>query len=180
MTEQVPWLIRRLGQDDLPAFRVLRLEALRAHPEAFGVTAEEEELGDTGRLIVAPPGITVGAFAGDRLIACAGLTVSDRIKQSHAGQVFGFYVVPAWRGAGIGDKLIAALIAHARAVRLRFLKLAVTVGNGPARLLYRRSGFHAYGIEPDGLNVAGVFYDVEFMALNFEHTGSMHAPEATR
>ncbi len=179
MTEGPQWLIRRLGQGDLPALRLLRLEALRAHPEAFGVTAEEEAQEDTARLVVAPPGIMLGGFAVGRLIACAGFMVSHRIKQRHKGQVFGFYVAPAWRGTGIGDGLLAGLIAEGRATNLRTLMLSVTVGNTPARFLYRRNGFQAYGIEPDGLNLAGTFYDLEFMALNLEQNGSMHAQSAT-
>jgi ribosomal protein S18 acetylase RimI-like enzyme len=169
MTARPSWLIRRLVQTNLAALRPLRLEALRAHPEAFGATVDEEERSDTARLIVEPPGIIVGGFAGEQLIASAGLMVYDRSKQRHVGHVFGFYVKPEWRGAGIGDGLLSALINHANTIKLRSLTLSVTIGNAPARNLYRRAGFLGYGIEPDGLVVAGVYYDLELMVLKLDY-----------
>ena len=36
------YVIRRLGHDDAAAFRVVRLEALQAHPEAFGADFQDE------------------------------------------------------------------------------------------------------------------------------------------
>ncbi len=168
MTAPSAWQVRQLRPGDLGAFRLLRLEALRAHPEAFGVTAEEEESDDTARLIAAPPGAALGAFASEALIGSAVLTVSPREKQRHKGHVVSVYVAPEWRGAGVGMALMDVLIAHARQTGLRSLTLSVTAGNDSARRLYRRFGFVTYGVEPDGLLAGGRLYDLDLMVLRLE------------
>jgi len=42
MSEPSPVAVRKLEDADLPQFHLLRLEALRLHPEAFGVSFGEE------------------------------------------------------------------------------------------------------------------------------------------
>jgi GNAT superfamily N-acetyltransferase len=143
----------------------LRLEALRSHPEAFGADASEETPEVIGRLIGSHPSVTLGAFAGETLVGMAGLAVPDRIKTRHKGHLWGFYVAPAFRGAGLSGALMAALIAHARGIGLMGLTLTVTAGNDAARRLYAECGFRSYGVEPGGLLVGGKLYDVEQMAM---------------
>jgi ribosomal protein S18 acetylase RimI-like enzyme len=158
-------VIRRLEQADLPAFRELRLQALQAHPEAFGVTFEEEQAADIARLLSPAPGIALGGFDGERLTGSAVMTVPDRIKQRHKGHIVAVYVAPDQRGRGLGKALIAALIAHAKAVGLRQVTLSVTVSNDAAHALYRAAGFTTYGVEPGSLYVDGRYLDVELMVL---------------
>lgn len=58
-----------------------------------------------------------------------------------AGWVAGMGIAPAWRGAGHGAMLLSALIARARALGLRELRLEVLEQNEPAHCLYTRLGF---------------------------------------
>ena len=72
-----------MDQSDLPAYRVIRLEALQRHPEAFLSAYEDEaaEALDTyKRMIAAPPSATFGCFVDDALVGIAGLIVSPRAK----------------------------------------------------------------------------------------------------
>jgi ribosomal protein S18 acetylase RimI-like enzyme len=168
-SDRSAWLIRRLTQSDLPAYRPLRLAALRDHPEAFGSSFEEEQA-DTpeipmSRLIVRPPGITLGGFVTDLLVGTACLAVSPRIKQRHKGHVLAVYVTPEWRGTGLARDLMDDLVGHARATGLITLTLSVTVGNEPARHLYLRAGFRTYGVEPRSLRIGADLFDEELMAL---------------
>jgi ribosomal protein S18 acetylase RimI-like enzyme len=51
-------------------------------------------------------------------------------------------VEPHARGSGVGQALLSAAEAHARANGLGYISLMVTEGNGPARAMYDRAGFH--------------------------------------
>ncbi len=163
------WVIRRLTQDDLPAYRPVRLAALRDHPEAFGSSFEEEQgcapRADMARLIAGPPGITLGGFVAGRLVGTASLMVSPRIKQLHKGHVSAVYVAPEWRGSGLARGLLDGIVAYARTGGLISLTLSVSIGNEPARRLYVRAGFRGYGVEPRSLRIGATLVDEELMAL---------------
>jgi GNAT superfamily N-acetyltransferase len=169
MTGQPDWLIRPLTLDDLPAFRPVRLAALRDHPEAYGASYEEELQGgpnnDIGRLIVSPPGVTLGAFVADRLVGTVCLSVTSRVKTRHKGHLSAVYIVPEWRGTGLARELLAGVIDHARSIGLIALTLSVTVGNETARHLYLRAGFRSYGVEPRSLLIGATLWDEELMVL---------------
>jgi len=78
MTAPAPWTIRRLTAADIPAFRVVRLEALRRHPRAYGSSYEEEvdyALDDYATRWPAAPGGMFGGFADGRLVGITGLQV---------------------------------------------------------------------------------------------------------
>ncbi|MEX0831751.1 MAG: ribosomal protein S18-alanine N-acetyltransferase [Nitriliruptoraceae bacterium] len=64
------------------------------------------------------------------------------------GHVLTVAVAPAWQGAGIGSKLIAALLDAADAAGLAGVTLEVRVGNLAARRMYRRAGFIDAGTRP--------------------------------
>jgi len=166
------WLIRRLRQSDLPAFRPVRLAALRDHPEAFGTSYKEELDGapgsDIARLIVDPPSATLGGFADGSLVGTTCMMVSPRIKQRHKGHLSAVYVVPEWRGTGLARALLDAAVGQARAANLSSLTLSVTVGNEAARRLYLRAGFRSYGVEPRGLRIGSDLLDEELMVLLLE------------
>jgi ribosomal protein S18 acetylase RimI-like enzyme len=161
----VPWLIRRLGQGDLPLFRALRLKALRQHPNAFGSSFEEEQGSDLARMIGDAPSATYGGFVENRLVASTGLIVSPKIKQCHKGHVVGVYVAPPWRRTGVAGALLDQIVLDARASGLILLTLSVTAGNTAARLLYLRAGFEVYGTEPLSLRVGTDYLDEDLMAL---------------
>jgi ribosomal protein S18 acetylase RimI-like enzyme len=164
--------VRRLTAADLPAFRTLRLTALRDHPEAFASSYEEEsvlDLAGFARFIPAtPPAAAFGGFVADRLVGSAGLFVQDRPKLRHKGRVVGVYVQPAHRGSGLGRALLDAVIQAARDAGLVLLELSVTRGNDPAQRLYESLGFRAYGLERRALRVRDAWYDDVLMALDLD------------
>jgi ribosomal protein S18 acetylase RimI-like enzyme len=55
------------------------------------------------------------------------------------------WVAPQARGAGLADRLIAAMARHARGQDAPTLTLWVTDGNDRARAFYRRAGFRSTG-----------------------------------
>jgi len=55
-------------------------------------------------------------------------------------------VHPAWRGRGVGRRLLEAIFDEGRATQARSVFLEVRAGNAPARRLYARLGFVELGI----------------------------------
>lgn len=172
--------IRPTHADDAAAFRDLRLEALRTHPEAF----EADYADNLARPIAAwedrvrsgagdEHNITYVAAAGDLLAGMTGIFRHNEIKTRHSGTIWGVYVRPAWRGAGVADALIAACLAWGRAKGLRIVKLGVAATNTAAIRCYLRHSFAVYGIEPEVIYHDAVYYDELLMARR------LAAPEVT-
>jgi ribosomal protein S18 acetylase RimI-like enzyme len=73
------------------------------------------------------------------------------------------YVRPGARQAGIGRKLVEAVIEHARG-HVELLQLSVISDNQPARRLYASLGFEEYGIERRAAKYHGRYHDDVLMA----------------
>lgn len=167
----LPLAIRALTPADADAFRALRLMALAASPEAFGLSvAEEEALAPEifrERLDGSGGSAVFGAFADSHLIGIAGFLPASRLKARHKGTLWGVFVAPEWRGHGLARRLVEEVIAHARGLVL-LLQANVVTTNETARKMYHRLGFVPYGLEERALCVDGVFYDEELLVLDLE------------
>jgi ribosomal protein S18 acetylase RimI-like enzyme len=157
--------LRRLGAEDAAAYREIRLEALADSPHAFSSTLESEQDQPLDRFAARlADDFVLGAFVGARLIGIAGFYVQPRPKHRHKGMLWGMYVRPDHRSAGIGRKLVEAIIAHARQ-HVELLQLFVVADNLPARRLYASLGFVEYGIERHATKYHGEYHDDVLMAL---------------
>jgi ribosomal protein S18 acetylase RimI-like enzyme len=165
-------LIRPLGATDAPAFRELWIRALRAHPEAFGRTADEvdavEVLAERFRQDAdSDLDFVLGAFDGDTLVGMAGCHRERLVKHRHVAFIWGVYVAPEHRGTGLGRRLIVAAVARARTwPDLEYLWLEVTTTNVAARALYASCGFRTMAIKSRSLKVGDRHYDEEMMVLD--------------
>ena len=157
--------LRRLTPQDAALYRDIRLEALADSPDAFASTLEAERGRpfDSFAARLADAHV-VGAFAGPRLAGVAGFSVQAGPKHAHKGMLWGMYVRPAHRGAGIGRVLVEAIIAHARQ-RVELLQLFVVSDNAAARRLYAGLGFVEYGLERHATKYHGQYHDDVLMAL---------------
>jgi RimJ/RimL family protein N-acetyltransferase len=158
--------IRPTREEDAAAYRELRLEALRTHPEAFGADYQESAARPIERWqqnvrdgAGTDLGITYVAEAGDTLVGMTGIYRDNSAKMGHRGMIWGVYVRPEWRGASIADALIGACVAWAREQRLRLVTLAVVTTNAAAIRCYVRCGFSVYGMDPEVIYHGGVYYD---------------------
>jgi ribosomal protein S18 acetylase RimI-like enzyme len=153
--------IRRVTPDvtDAAAYREIRLEALQQNPEAFGSTFETEG--------TQPPdwfsdrltnSIVIGAVRGSLLLGIAGFAIQQGQKRAHKGVLWGMYVRPAAREAGVGEQLVEAVCDLARQ-HVELIQLTVVRDNEPAQRLYSRLGFVEYGLEKDALKQNGRYYD---------------------
>lgn len=163
--------IRPTRAADAPAYRDLRLQGLRDHPEAFGSDFESSaarpieywqermRLGAGGE-----HGVTYVAEAAGELIGVTTLAREELRKIRHNGNIYGVYTRPDWRGAGVADALLEACVESARQLGVRVLKLGVTATNTSAIRLYLRRGFTVYGVDPQVIYHDGVYYDELLMA----------------
>lgn len=143
-----------LDPDDWPEYRTIRLAGLAEAPQAFSSTLERESqfseaqwrqrLTDRAQFVVRQGGQAIGT---------AGAYAEDG-----AAHLVAMWVAPDWRGRGVGDVLIPAVLDWARHDGYSAISLWVTVGNKPAQGLYARHGFRSTGMiqpvrpdEPDHL-----------------------------
>jgi RimJ/RimL family protein N-acetyltransferase len=72
------------------------------------------------------------------------------------------YIRPAARNAGLGKKLVASVLDHARG-RVEMVQLTVVSENEDARRLYSAMGFVEYDFEKRALKQDGRYYDEVLM-----------------
>lgn len=170
--------IDRFTPSEWPIYRDLRLQALAESPDAFGSTLEAERArpdGDWARRLAvaaeAPTDLPLVARVGG---AAAGLAWG-RIQEDEpeVARLFQVWVAPEYRGSGVGQMLLDAVIRWARAAGAREVVLDVTCGETPAMRLYVRAGFRPVG-QPTPLR-AGSSLQVQPMRLGL---GEDTAPSA--
>src|SRR5207249_4664611 len=110
-------------------------------------------------------GPVFGAFRLSELVGTAGFVRREGEKEKHKGLLWGMYVRPDARNAGIGRQLIEAVIDYARQ-HVELIQLSVVSDNERARRLYACLGFIEYGIEKNSLKQRGYYYDEILMALD--------------
>jgi RimJ/RimL family protein N-acetyltransferase len=89
---------------------------------------------------------------------------------SHIGSL-GMGLLPAYRGAGIGRRLLVAALAQARGRGIERVELHVFSDNVRARHLYESLGFIVEGIHPRRIKIDGQYRDDVAMALVFASAG---------
>lgn len=83
---------------------------------------------------------------------------------SHCGSL-GMGVLPAYRGQGIGRRLLAACIAKARAQGITRIELEVRADNERAIALYKAMGFEHEAVKRRAMRFDGVYFDALLMSL---------------
>ena len=160
--------VRLLSSEDAASYRNLRLDGLRAHPEAFGASWEEEA---ARPLAWFADKLSANAiFGGERadvvgLSGVVGFYVLDAMKQRHKGVLWGMFVRSEARGAGLGLSLVTCALEHAQQT-VEEVRLTVVATNTAARNLYERVGFTQYGLERRALKIGEHYHDEVLMALS--------------
>ncbi len=152
----------------------LRLEALQGDPDAFSASAEEHmslSMDEIRRRLGADGSgmLVVGAFEDGLLVGMAGFYPERGMKSRHKGRVWGVYVTPSKRGAGVGRRLLQTVLDQGAAVPgIEQILLSVTATQTAAIGLYRSLGFESFGREPRALKIGGRFVDEEYMILRLD------------
>lgn len=156
--------LRRLNPADAPTYRALMLEAYAGEPQAFTSSHAERAALPLAWWVArlstqAPPReLVLGAFVDGVLAGAAGLAFETRERTRHKATLFGLYVQPARRGAGLGVALVHEVMAWAqRSPGLEIVQLSVTAGNATGLRLYTRCGFVPYGTEPQAVKLGEAY-----------------------
>jgi GNAT superfamily N-acetyltransferase len=138
-------VVRRLTPGDWAAFRAARLAALRDAPEAFGSTAEAAERVDETewRRRLEQRAVFLAEVSTQPVGVAAGIAGDVPLE----AELISMWVTPAWRGHGVGDRLIDVVLGWAVHEGFTVVSLWVARGNTRAERLYARHGFAATGRE---------------------------------
>jgi RimJ/RimL family protein N-acetyltransferase len=151
--------ISRIAPAQLSAYKNLRDEALRLHPDAFDADIESEQarppesyLGRLGLSETLGGSFLLGAWAGHDIIGMIGLERQTQAKLRHSAELNSMMVHPSHTGRGVGLMLVEAAIAQARqAIGLEQIVLRVSTSSQSAIRLYERAGFQGCGVLPHAL-----------------------------
>ncbi|WP_405830030.1 MULTISPECIES: GNAT family N-acetyltransferase [unclassified Streptomyces] len=100
---------------------------------------------------------------------------SPLASNRHVRHIQGLAVLESTRGSGIGQALVEAACAAARAGGARRMTLRVLGHNGPAQRLYRRCGFAVVGVLPEEFLLDGAYVDDVWMSRSLSD-GHGHGP----
>lgn len=153
--------IARIAPANLGAYKSLRDEALRLHPDAFDADIESEQARPPesfiGRLGLGEPlggSFLLGAWAGDQMVGMIGLERQSQHKLRHSAELNSMMVRPSHTAHGVGRQLMESCIIEARkAIGLEQLILRVSTSSTSAIRLYERAGFKSCGIVPHALRL---------------------------
>ncbi len=141
--------IIKLKPRDWKDYKELRLRALKAEPQAFLVSYEEElAIPDEKwqqRLQKAGKGRSWILFAkdtSDRLTSMVGGYRSDDNIKNHSAEIWGAYVDKDSRGKGVGKNLMENMIGELKNnPEVEIAVLEVSADQVPAQKLYESLGF---------------------------------------
>ncbi len=151
--------VRRLTPDDAEAFRAIRLESLKNHPEAFGASYEfEEGLALSSFAARLRKDAIFGAFQDGELMGTAGFAALKSPKARHKGILWGMYVREPARGSGLAQALVERVVAHAHS-QVELVQLTVVTANERALKFYEDQGFECYGTEKKALKIGPDYFD---------------------
>jgi L-amino acid N-acyltransferase YncA len=107
--------------------------------------------------------VVVAESAAEQVVGWASLNrFNPRPAYDHVADI-SVYVERAWRGRGVGRRLIERLVDLGRAHRYHKLVLAAFPFNTPGMALYERSGFRPVGIYREQGLLDGKWVDVIVM-----------------
>lgn len=104
------------------------------------------------------------AVREDQVVGWCDIIRHERVGMTHSGDL-GIGVLPAFRGMGIGRRLLTATIDDSFNKGIQRIELEVFASNERAMLLYRVAGFVEEGRKRRARFIDGEFDDFILMAL---------------
>ena len=143
--------IREATEADWPAIWPI-VEAVARAGETFTYPRNTDEALGRTLWMMAPPGVTLVAVEGGRVLGTAKTGPNQMGPGSHVATA-SFMVAADARGRGVGRALCDAVIARARADGYRAMQFnAVVETNHSAVRLWKALGFEVIGRAPDAFD----------------------------
>lgn len=152
-------IVRRIGPDDLCAFKNIRLEALSVLPDAYASNYSDwvslDEHGWRARM----DGILVMAFDDERPVGLMGAIPDKASRMAHRARLVMVYLKAAYRGSGVATDLLTRLESEASTAGVLQLELMVNASNETAIRFYEREGFSKLALIPRAMRNDTGFMD---------------------
>jgi RimJ/RimL family protein N-acetyltransferase len=158
---------------EIAPVRLRHAEALRrvfdtiAHERRYLPVFEAPPVDDVRRYIqdaIDRDDPAIVALGGDAIVGWCDIRRDTQPTGAHRG-VLGMGVVPAWRGRGVGSRLIEAALGLARERYFVRIELEVYADNYPAIALYKKFGFVREGARRDAIAIDGRYCDSIMLAI---------------
>lgn len=135
--------LRTIVERDWQMARVLRLRSLSEDPDAFAATFAVENAFDDASWIArakwnAEGVATTGVLA---FIDGAAVGIAVGVRKADVVELNALWVAPEARGKHVGEALVEAVCAWARARGVGCVELEVALTSHAAQALYRKLGF---------------------------------------
>ena len=108
--------------------------------------------------------VQIVAEEGDVVIGWCDIMPGWHHTLQHCGSL-GMGLLPAYRGQGLGARLLDDSLERAKLAGITRVELEVREDNLPALRLYERFGFEVEGIKRRGMRVHGQYFNTIAMSL---------------
>jgi len=163
--------IVKLNTKDWPIYKQIRLEALKNEPQAFSTTyadmlARPDDFW-IGRVMAAESEdkdwLLLLAKIDGQAIGMIGAYCENGWGKHDTAYIVGVYVNRAYRGLGVGKKLLEAMLAKLKRIpNLATVRLSVNSIQAPAVGLYESCGFRATGQEESQAGDSKTYTEVHY------------------
>lgn len=152
--------LRRLRKEDASCLCQFRLFALQESPHCFGITfAEEKQKSVTELQNEIQSHFLYGAWQADTLIGLIGGYVNPLLQLRHKVNIYGAYVLPAYRRQG-AMSLLLELFLKDMAASYEIALASVVSTNKPAIDCFNRHRFSTFGTEPNAMKTIGGYVNL--------------------
>ncbi len=104
------------------------------------------------------------ALADGKVVGWCDISRHAFPSHAHAGRL-GMGIIPAYRGRGLGRRLLEATLRAARDAEIERIELSVHADNDRAIALYEKVGFVREGLARNSVRIDGRYKDAIHMAF---------------
>lgn len=161
-------IIRKLAPEDAEIWRKIRLEGLQKEPDKFLTQYDDvAELPLSKLAAQLGTSSTFVATDGDDPVASIGFFVDQRLGVQHKATIFAVYIRASYRGTGLADQLMQAVLDNVPDSVLQ-VHLHCATDNLRGVAFYQRHGFEICGTIPRDVLVNGVASDTYIMVRRLD------------
>lgn len=117
-----------------------------------------EKVAGFQRELIQKSGPVYYAINNNKVVGWCDVFPKENPRQSHRGSL-GMGLVPAFRGQGLGSKLLLKVLDHAKKFGLEKVELQVYTSNPTAIALYKKYGFEEEGLIKKYRKLDGQYFD---------------------